>query len=300
MWAMFLYLTLFSLFMNTSVSEKVCISLLRKGYTIRSLSKRCFDIIARKGTSILLIKMLEDADSISREYAEQMLRIGKYLSASPLIIAEKAGRKLDDFVVYTRFNIYTLNILTFRNCIDNKLPFIKRDRAGLKAELIGTKVRQLREREGLSLNSLARKVGVSPRMISKYEDGSSEITVCKALKMYDLLGHEVFSKIDIFHTSTHPEDVNSSFTKKYHDLGFEATETRKVPFSIIARKQDEIILTEIGDSPDPHAESLAKLIDADNLVIFRKKRPKHVPGLTKKEFLELEEAGELVRFIKEF
>ena len=38
----------------------------------------------------------------------------------------------------------------------------------------------------------------------------------------------------------------------------------------------------------------------DNLVIFNKKKPKDVPAITKKEFLEFEKANQLIKFLKEF
>ena len=89
-------------------------------------------------------------------------------------------------------------------------------------------------------------------------------------------------------------------SKKYKDLGFEAIETHKVPFDILAKKDKEIILTEVGDKPNPQAQSLSRLLDADNLVIFKKKKPKDIPSLKKEEFLELKKAKELVKFLKEF
>ena len=54
------------------------------------------------------------------------------------------------------------------------------------------------EREGISLNEIARKVGVSKRMIQKYESGESEVSVNKALRLYRIFGHGVFDKINIF------------------------------------------------------------------------------------------------------
>jgi len=56
----------------------------------------------------------------------------------------------------------------------------------------------------------------------------------------------------------------------------------------------------IGDKARPDFSSLSKLLDADNLVIFRKKKPKGMPSMTKKEFLEFEKANQLIKFLKEF
>ena len=294
--------------MKQTLLEKVSIHLLKKGYTIKSLTRTAFDIIARKEGQILLVKILEDADSISEEYTKEMKNISDYIGGSPLIISEKASGKLQDNIVYARFGIYCLNYNTFCASIDNKMPFIKRDHAGLKAQIVGDRLRQKMEEEGLSVGGLARKLGVSRKMIQRYEKGEAEITVNKALRLYDILGHSVFDKVDIFGASSRSlttsaqEKGKGDVARKYGDLGFEAAETKKVPFDVIARKDKEIILTEIGDKASPQLNSLSKLIEADKLVIFNKKKPKEkdIPALTKKEFLDFEKAKELIKFLKEF
>lgn len=287
--------------MKQTLLDKINIFLLKKGFVIKNLTRTCFDVLARRNEQILLIKVLEDANSISREYTEEMLSFAAYIGASPVIIAEKAGDKLEDNVVYTRFDIYTLNYNTFINCVNNKFPFIKRSQAGLTASISGKKLKEKREELGYSLNELSKKMGVTSRMMMKYENENSEITVNKARKLYDIFGYQVFSQVNVF---KHSKDLQSKFksgvSKKYVELGFDATETKKTPFDIIAKKDKEIILTEVSDKVNPQMQSLSKLLDADNLVIFRKKKPKNIPSMTKKEFMEFEEANELVKFLKEF
>jgi len=287
--------------MKQSILEEISIFLLKKGFTIKVLTRTCFDIVARKEAEIMLIKILEDANSISEEYAKQMANVSSYINATPLIIAKKAANNLIDNVIYSRFNIYTLNLNTFKSSINNKLPFVKSDHAGLTAHIIGENLKSIREKEGLSLGEIARKVGVSKKMIQRYESGDSEITIKSALRIYDIFGHTVFDKIHIFKTPNEEKsNPKSDIGKKYSDLGFKAIETRKVPFDIVAKKEKEIILTEVGDKSNPHLKSLSRLIDADRLAIFKDKKPKDIPSLTEKEFLEFEKAKELIKFLKEF
>ncbi len=287
--------------MKQSLLEQVSIYLLKQGFTIKSLTRTCFDVLARKEDAILLIKILEDANAVSEEYTLEMNKISSYVGGSPLIIAEKAGDKLQENIVYSRFGIYTLNFNTFKNSIENKFPFVKRDHSGIKAQIIGDKLKELREREGISLNEIARKVGVSKRMVQKYETGESEVSVNKALRLYKVLGHSVFEKINIFkHGGEVMHKGKSDVSKKYYDLGFNAFETHKVPFDIIAKREKELILTRVGDKERPELDSLSKLVDADKLVIFDKKKPKQIPALTKKEFMDFEKARELIKFLKEF
>lgn len=287
--------------MKQILLDKLNIFLLKKGYTIKNLTRTCFDILARKDTQILLIKVFEDANSISRQYTDEMISVASYIGASPLIITEKAGNKLEDKIVYSRFNIYTLNFNTFLNCVSNRFPFIKSNKAGLTACLSGEKLRQKREELGYSLNALSKKIGVTSRMVTKYEDGNSEVTINKAMKIYNLFGEQVFSEIDIFVKSGQLKSkFETEVSRKYVELGFEATETKKTPFDIISKKGDELILTGVSDNVNPQMQSLSKLLDADNLVIFEKKKPKNIPSMTKEEFMDFEKANKLVKFLKEF
>lgn len=287
--------------MKQTLLEKTVFFLLKKGFTIKSLTRTCFDILARKESLILLLKILEDANAISKEYTEEMKKIASYINASPIIITEKAGSKLQNNVVYSRFGIFTLNIETFKNSIENKFPFISRSKAGLIAFVRGEKLKQKREQLGLSLNALSKKLGVSTRMVTKYESGNQEITLKKAFKLYDIFGGEVFNKINLFDSILKREtNVKTPITKKYTQLGFDASDVKKSPFKVIAKKEKEIILTEVGDKTNPNLQPLSKLIDALDLVIFKKKKPKHIPSMTKKEFLEFEKSQELIKFLKEF
>jgi len=287
--------------MKSSIIDKLGMFLLKDGFTVKSLTGTCFDILARKQNKILLIKVLEDANAVSREHVDEMNVISSYINAIPIILAEKAGNKLEENILYTRFNLYTLNFETFVNSIKNKFPFVKSTQAGFTAAIAGNKLREKREAKGYSLNYLSKKVGVTSRMIDKYEKGDSEITINKAMKIYDIFGHQVFKEINIFAgTSKIQSNYKSDFSKKYIDLGFDAADTSKSPFDIIARKDDELILTEIGDKTRPDFSSLSKLLDADNLVIFNKKKPKDVPAVSREEFLEFEKATELIKFLKEF
>jgi len=287
--------------MKSSIIDKLGVFLLKDGFTIKALKRTCFDLLARKMDKILLIKVLEDANAVSKEHIDAMNTVASYIGAIPLIIAEKAGNKLEENVLYARFNLYTLNFNTFVNSIKNKFPFVKRTQAGFTVSIAGNKLRRRREEMGFSLNHLSKKVGVTSRMIVNYEKGNSEITISKAIKIYNIFGHQVFNEINIFSGNNKIESIyNSDFSRKYIDLGFEAADTNKTPFDIIAKKGNELILTGVGDRARPDLSSLSKLLDADNLVIFNKKKPKDVPAITKKEFLEFEKANELIKFLKEF
>ena len=288
--------------MKREISGDVGVLLLRKGFTVKSVSGSCFDMFARKDGAILFIKILEDANSIRKEYAEEMKRISAHLGASPIIIAGKAGQLLEENVVYSRFGVFTLSLGTFRAALEDRLPVMKSTQAGITASLVGEKLRQEREKRGYSLNELGRKIGVSGRMISRYESGESEVSVKKAAAISTALDHSVFRGINIFSMPGHFElKPAGEISRKYGALGFDSLETRQAPFDIVAKKEKELILTSVGDRANPQLKIFSNLLDADKLVIFNKQKPREaVPSLMKKEFLEFESSEELVKFLREF
>ena len=287
--------------MKNKIIDKLAVFLLKDGFTVKTLTRTCFDLLARRDDKILLIKVLEDANAMSKEYTDAMNLVSSYIGAVSIIISEKAGNKLEDNVLYTRFDLYTLNFNTFVNSIKNKFPFVRRTQAGFTISIAGNKLKRKREEKGYSLNYLSKKVGVTSRMIDKYEKGNSEITISKAMKIYNIFGPNVFNEINIFSGKNKIQsNYKSDLSKKYIDLGFEASDTNKTPFDIIAKKENELILTGVGDKTRRDFSSLSKLLDADNLVIFKKKKPKDIPAVTKEEFLEFEKANELIKFLKEF
>ncbi|MFH0798498.1 MAG: hypothetical protein V1906_03745, partial [Candidatus Woesearchaeota archaeon] len=135
-----------------------------------------------------------------------------------------------------------------------------------------------------------------------YENEDAEINVNHALKIYDLFGEDVFNRIDIFsRPSMDCIEVRSDISVKYASLGFNVFEATRKPFEIISRKDNEVILTSVGDILNKDAASLARIIDAENLVVFKNKKPKtESASISREDFLEFEEAGEIIKFLKEF
>ncbi len=286
--------------MKESLQDKVSISLLKAGYSIKQM-KGCCDVIARKNETILLVKVLEDTNSMTKEHAEEMKKIASMIQASPLIIAEKGGHTLEDNVVYARLGMHAINLPTLLNALHQHIPFIKSNRSGLTVEIKGKTLQQKREEENISLHALSRKMGVSSRMIVKYENESAEISFERALKVYELFGADVFTPINLFSfpTDTMIYTVSSDVGKKFNGMGFSTLETRKLPIDLIAKKESELIITGIGDHVPLDIMNISTLIDADKLIIFNKKKPKEQPAISKEEFFDLKDAHELIKFLRE-
>lgn len=285
--------------MKQQIIDDLSILLLRNGFLVKTI-KGCFDVLARRDSNILLIKVLEDANALSNTSITYMKNIASTIKATPLIISQKSGSELKDNVVYTRLGIYTINFDTFKNFLNNKPLFITSNKAGLTVRIIGKELKNFREEENISYGYLSKKLGVSNSMVTKYEKEDYLVSFRIANKFYELFGSKIFKPIDLFYSNLEEEIIRlSKYSTKYEELGFAARDTKKVPFDIIAKKNKEIILTNIGDKPKKDLSSMSNLLDADELVIFNRKKPKDIPAISKKDFLKLEEAEELIKIVKE-
>ena len=286
--------------------DELCMLLLKQGYALKCVSRSCFDIIARGPKTTLLLKVLQDVNALSADGVAEMKRVASMVKAVPLVIGETAGRKLEDGVVYMRIGMYTLSLGTFEEALNGDHPMLLSTSAGVTFSISGERLRTRREEHGFSRKDLSRRLGVSPKMVDKYESDASAVNVAKGMRIYDLFGEDVFNPINLFEfvTEVQPRlpELSSDIAVKYFELGFEVVEVKRVPFDLLARNEHEIIFTELGDTVKPEMQSLAKLIDADNLLIFEKRKPKDkdLPSMKREEFMEIDKAKELVKFLKEF
>lgn len=131
------------------------------------------------------------------------------MQASPVIISDKAYFSLENNVVYTRHGVYTLNFTSFKSAIDNRYPFLQSNQAGITANINHLKFKQARELQGYSLNSFARKIGLSRKTIEKYETKNSQLTLTNAVKVFNALGNAIFEKVDIFSANISGKDSGS-------------------------------------------------------------------------------------------
>ncbi|MFH0798299.1 MAG: helix-turn-helix domain-containing protein, partial [Candidatus Woesearchaeota archaeon] len=155
--------------MKGRIIADLSLFLLKEGYMLKGLNS-AFDILARRNDKTLLIKVIQDANSLNASQIMQMKNIASYISGSPLIVAETASYALEGNVVYSRYGVVTITLDTFKECVRKSSPFVRASKAGLTASVDGTKLKGAREKGGYSMNSLAKRIGVSNRMIAKYEN----------------------------------------------------------------------------------------------------------------------------------
>lgn len=172
--------------------QPVYLALPKRGY--------CLDgIVLFRDGSMVVTKKLLDAEELTSGSAGTLKTIADFFDALPIVIADRiAGEKIEENVVYSRHSMPIVESMTFEALISGaKLPLIYYSHGGVYVKIKGSKLKELREKQGLSRGALARQLGVSRRMILNYEEGLSDVSMDVALKLEELFGSEIFEEVSL-------------------------------------------------------------------------------------------------------
>ena len=211
------------------------------------VSNPMFDIIARRDSTLLLVKVLTNIDSMDDSRARLLKNIGRMLDATPLIIGVKTcSKKLEDGVVYTRYGVGIITPGTLYDyLIEGIPPLVFSLPGGYYVKIDGDMLREIRTKKGISLAALAEKIGVSVRTVQLYEQGMSP-SVDVALSLEEVLGEGIAVPIDPF-TPLYDEnedfefDVSSlsdfqrAIINKLADVGYQIIPVAKCPFDSVGK-----------------------------------------------------------------
>ncbi|MEM0232641.1 MAG: helix-turn-helix domain-containing protein [Candidatus Nezhaarchaeales archaeon] len=222
------------------------------------------NIVARSGDSLVLIKALNDVNELKGCCTLEIKRAGYALRATPLIVGEKEGaHDIDREVVYEKQGVYIVHPDALREHFEGKKHYVYYKGGRLYVRIDGKKLREKREKIGLSLGDLANLVGVSRKAIYEYEKDEIDATIDVASKLYEVLsmyvGEEealkVFKPVDILSDVMVAEVKESErrpiisrsrrwrlqeeVASKLLRLGFSIFRFKDAPFNLIAKKNGE-------------------------------------------------------------
>ncbi|HDN73622.1 transcriptional regulator [Archaeoglobales archaeon] len=241
--------------MQAGLLDSVIRILIKAGYGVADLAEtkpRCFDIIARKDDLILILKVLYNVDSLKSEIAEEIKKLAKLLEASPIVIGERFKVDfLERGVVYTRYGLPVINLATFYDfIIESILPCIYSAPGGYYVKLDSEKIKEARERLGISIGEMAKRLGVSRRTIKKYEEGI-DTSLSTAIKIEEILGAYVIKAIDLTRFEGKCkvrcdevfEGKEGEILEQLRVIGVTVYPVKHAPFDAISRVEDRQILT---------------------------------------------------------
>lgn len=227
-----------------------------------------FDLIARRDSALLLIKVLKNIDAFGPEESEQLRLLGRLLGGTPLVVGgTSGGHELPPGVLFSRHSVAVITPATLEDFLLNGVPpFLFSSPGGIFARLDGRKLRKARDARSLSLGALADVAGVSRRTIQLYEeDAGAEMEIVRRLERF--LGVTLAAPLDPFDPSSAargrdvdpepptPRPRTRSWSDTiFHELdeaGWSVTVTIRSPFDALARDRAEpnaeILVMGVGD-----------------------------------------------------
>jgi len=223
-----------------------------------------FDIVARNGQLILIVKVAANASSLTSHAVAGMATLARAVNGSPIIIAIKNGTDpVEDGVMYTRAGIPLLSPQSFYDLIAEALPPLIYAASGGYYVNIDSNILKKARKGGMSLGDLAEMGGVSRRTIRMYEDGmNAKLEV--AIRLEERMGIELIIPVDPLAGKTgkqEPADENNDengannfFAEglardiflKLRDIGYSIELANRCPFDAVTQDSNTILFTGIG------------------------------------------------------
>jgi putative transcriptional regulator len=308
--------------MNRALTSQIISTLHKAGFVtsdVCDVRPRCFDVAARRASTLIFLKILTNIDGLSEDIASELKKLADYFSSSPLIIGEKArDHYLDRGAVYWRYGVPSINIETlFDFFVEGTPPLVYAAPGGLYVNIEGEVLFEARTHKNMSLGSLASQLGVTRRSVSKYEEGM-DAKVEVALKLEDILNVALAIPINILTRRMIDEgkrtvDSLPLIEKKalviLIDLGFDVFPMFRTPFNALSQEGSNTLLTGISKYSGIMIKraklmsSMSHVIQTNSIFIVEgESKSKKVDDTIVIQFDELEEfdsAKELLGLIKE-
>ncbi|MCK4756872.1 MAG: transcriptional regulator [Thermoplasmata archaeon] len=223
------------------------------------LSHSGFDMVARRGELIIVLKAVVNVDGINRNSLTGMLALTRAVDGTPLIIgAKKSSGKIEDGVVYSRFGIPLMSLDTLNDLfIEEVPPLVYSAPGGFFVRLDSEVLRRMRD-GGISLGELAEIAGVSRRTIQMYEDGMGA-KLSAALRLENTLGTELILPIDPLTYNMLDEafvecqglgigdnDLAAEIFEHLNEIGYSVEPTSRCPFDALTSDRENLLFTGVG------------------------------------------------------
>ncbi len=258
----------------------------------------CFDIAAKKGRKIVLLKVLSNVDSIQEEQANSLKTIAANLEATAIIAGERTRReRLDEDVIYHRFDIPTISTSALENFfMEETEPLIARARGGLFAEIDATLLREKRHASGMTQSELAIKAGTTKKTIYEHERANKKASLEIVEAVEKFLGP--VSVPLSFETKKDPAEnmprgrFEISVSRHFRSIGFDTASVYSAPFNIIAKNDGLLVLSEAEEKAEKLERMVGDMMNFSQLsrkpliAVTREEAELEVPTINEKDFMD--------------
>ena len=217
-----------------------------------AIRPKSFDVAARRGDDVLLVKILGNIDSFDGFTGGEMRRLGTYLNETPILIGLRTrDEELKPGVVYFRHGVPVLSPDTAVELfVEEVPPLIYAAPGGLYVNIDSEVLADEREDRDWSLGKLATELGVSRRTVSKYENGM-DASVEVAAELEDLFEADLTGPVSILGDAEPvrgeeptPEDpdhdpADEPIVTTFTRIGFDVHPTDRAPFKTVSENDRE-------------------------------------------------------------
>ena len=303
---------------RSNLLQKIETLLKSEGYKTSDIyDQGSFDIVARKNLLILLLKTFLNIDSINENNAREMKQLANIFLASPIIIGEKSRNgRLEDGVIYERYDIPTISFETLKNMIIyNEYPEILADRGGYFVKIDGNVIKQYRDENSLSLKDLADLAHVSRATMYKYENEIVRANTETAMILEEILNTKVTLDIDLLKQPQNDQIEYSDDVDDLAKLGYGVISTNKSPFDAVAKmkvpSKDSPLMANVEKNRSEKTlkrmaiplKDLSMVTTSEPVFIINNDKIKEsigtIPVIKSWELKEFEHSKELLKMIRE-
>ncbi len=285
-----------------------------KGFNVSTFlhTNTCFDIAARQGNTVIVLKVLSNIDSFREEQAEELEKVAALFNAQSFIIGEKTKVfSLQNDLLYERYGINTVTVETFKEILDKHFPSVKYFKGKEIVELHSDKIKSRRKSLGLSVSELAEKASTTAESIMRYEKGHAT-TINTAQKLESILGTGLIRNIDIFEGKK-PKEKNI-FSKHISDPSFEWMEDlglkvavfKHAPFRVFSEKEEELLVSKAQSKGEAKKKAIGlaktkKVFSRLSFILakgFERKSISHIPIIEEDEISTVSKFSDLLELVK--
>ncbi|MBD3159098.1 MAG: transcriptional regulator [Candidatus Lokiarchaeota archaeon] len=287
------------------------------------LRPTCFDMVARRGGQLLLIKVLTNVDALTKEDALALQLVAHFFEATPVVIGRKTRRgKLDAGVVYRRYGVPTIEPKSFNSIVTEKeMPKEFIQRGGRFVSIDGARLKDLRQSRSMTKEELADSVDVSTRTILSYEKNEVDVSKDVAERLEQVLDAELVVPVNLFEEEViQREDVSpqepspASFESRVNEffkkLGMRVLWTDRAPFHLAAKEEGPPLMSSVGSirswalkKRTDILRSVSDVTDSSAVIIVEEGKAveclAELPVIRQLELGDIEKPNELKKIIAE-
>ncbi|WP_327050719.1 transcriptional regulator [Halomicrococcus gelatinilyticus] len=286
-----------------------------------AIRPKSFDVAARRGPDLLLLKILGNIDAFDAATGTEMRRLGTYLDGTPIVVGLRTrDQDLEPGVVYFRHGVPVLSPDTAMDLfVEGVPPLVYAAPGGLYVNIDGEVLKDEREERGWSLGQLASELGVSRRTVSKYEGGMNA-SVEVALELEEMFDSDLTSPVSVLdgadeiNDEPEPDEPDAGKGDEHMvtvltRVGFTVHPTTRAPFKTVSEDDREARVLTSHSTFNEAAEKRARIMSSISQVAktrsvyfvdeARRETVEDTALVERDEIEQIDDAEELQKLIRE-